>query len=130
MSDLVPEALLELNHWVHPVSEAFVSDLIFGGVVPSLNPALVGLSDDGSPELNVWKDVSLLEFALDWGIWDLSFDWEEIVWGVHGWLIVVSWALMVMVLSMVMLMSLEHSVEVWVSRGNADESEKSKFVHI
>ena len=55
------------------------------GLVPSLDEALVGSSDEGSIELRIGEDISFFEVALDWSIWNLSFDWEEIKWSIHGW---------------------------------------------
>lgn len=141
VSDLMVEFLLELNHWDHPLTEAFIVNLSLIGVVPSLDEVLVGSTDKLSVEFHIFKDITFLKLALDWLLWDFSLDWKEIVWSIHGWLFIVFlWSLMVVfsvmvssVLSLVvMVMSLEHLEEVWVSRcgSNAEKGNESEFVHV
>lgn len=139
VSDLMPEFLLELNLWDHPVSEAFIVNLSLIGVVPSSDEVFEGSTDKLSVEINIFKDIPFLKFALDW-LWDFSLDWKEIPWGIHGWLIVMIFRALVvftvMVFSVlsfvVMMMSLEHLEEVWVSRSgsNAEKGNESELVHI
>lgn len=137
VSDLMVEIFLEFNHWGHPLSKAIFADHVLFRVVPSLDEALVGSSDEGSIELRIGEDISFFEVALDWSIWNLSFDWKEIVWSVHGRLLMVAMMVAMMLLMMTMMttvmlfvMSVDHLEEVRVSRGNADKGKKSKLIHI
>ena len=130
MFDLMMEVLLELNQWVHPVSGAFVTDDWFFRVVPSLDEALVRSTDESSPELNFWKEISILEFTLNLLIWDLSLNWKEIVWSFPGWLLMIMvffilrspsmimlifLLVIILMMLMVVLMSLDHLEEMWMS---------------
>lgn len=140
------KALLELNHWGHPFTEAVITDLVLISVVPSLDEALIGSTNEGSVELWVRKDCIWVDFALNLLLWDLSLDWEEIEWSHH----LVFMMLMMSVMSMTMvfmalnlitftmvamsvmfMVFFEHIHEMWVSggAGNTEKSDESKLVH-
>ena len=142
------EVFVELDHWGHPVSEAVITDLCIFGVVPSLDEALVGSTDEGSVELWVGKNGFWVNIALNLLLWDLSLDWKEIEWSDHLWLMVlvvsvmvmtvvfmvlslISFTLVMMVMSVMFMVVLEHLHEMWMSRcgGNAEKGNESKLVH-
>ena len=122
--DLMVEILLELNHWDHPFSEAFIVNLSLVRVVPSLDEVLVGSTDELSVEFHIFKDITFSKFALDWLLWNFTLDWKEIVRGIHGWLVLMLFRTLMVVFTMmvssvlslvVMVMSFKHLEEVWVS---------------
>ena len=151
--DLMVEFLLESNHWDHPFSEAVIVNFSAIGLVPSLDEALVGSSDESSVELRIFKDGFWINIALNFLLWNLSFDWEEIKWSIHGWFSMllievlvmsimvtmmftffssISMMLMMSVMSMMFVVLSEHLEEVRVSRcgGNAEKGQKGDLVHI